>query len=97
MQKYAANPTVILCRPKNAHIYLVRLQCKLGEVVVEQHDELSVVIGDEQVVPGVEKALESMKLGETSRFTIAPAYAYGSTGKASQNIPPNSNLVVRAL
>ncbi len=47
-------------------------------------------LGKHEVVPGFEAALEAMKVGEESVFTIPPFYAYGAQAQGS--IPPNSWL-----
>ena len=53
------------------------------------------VIGDENVVTGVEKAIESLKVGEVANFVIKPKYAYGSEGCPEKGIPPDATLHVR--
>eukprot|EP01121_Diplochlamys_sp_Union-15-3_P013706 TRINITY_DN4290_c0_g2_i2.p1 TRINITY_DN4290_c0_g2~~TRINITY_DN4290_c0_g2_i2.p1 ORF type:complete len:417 (-),score=91.15 TRINITY_DN4290_c0_g2_i2:82-1332(-) len=61
-----------------------------GTVIVDREEEI--IIGDEMVVPGLEKAIESMKQGERATFKIAPKHAYGSEGNSLLGVPPNSTL-----
>ncbi|XP_001356347.2 FK506-binding protein 59 [Drosophila pseudoobscura] len=44
------------------------------------------------LVDGVEIALEKMNIGETSRITIKPMYAFGVTGNEAFKIPPNATV-----
>ena len=44
------------------------------------------------VIKGWSLGVATMKVGELSRFTIAPEYAYGSQGAAGV-IPPNATLI----
>jgi FK506-binding protein 4/5 len=60
--------------------------------VFEDLKNVTIVIGDEQVIPGLEEGLESMKKDEKARFVIKPQYAYGEAGCPEKNIPPNTTL-----
>jgi FKBP-type peptidyl-prolyl cis-trans isomerase 2 len=62
-----------------------------AQVVVETQ-EVTVLIDDGDVIPGVELALKSMKNKEEATFLIAPKHAYGAQGEASLNVPPNATL-----
>lgn len=42
---------------------------------------LKFVVGDGKVVPGVEKAVQKMTLGEKALVTVPPEEGYGSQGK----------------
>jgi len=59
---------------------------------VENVKEKCIVIGDEQVVTGIEQAVESMKAQEKALFKVQPNYAYGSAGNAALNIAPDAQL-----
>ena len=48
-------------------------------------------IGRNEVIPGWEMGMIGMKVGEISRFVIAPEHAYGSKGKGK--VPPNAEIV----
>jgi FKBP-type peptidyl-prolyl cis-trans isomerase len=49
-------------------------------------------LGAGQVIRGWDEGVATMKVGEKSKFTITPDYAYGSRG-AGGVIPPNTTLV----
>lgn len=58
-----------------------------------QHVEPFVfVLGAGQVIPGWDKGIVGMKVGEKKTLTIAPVDAYGATGVPGV-IPPNSTLI----
>eukprot|EP00730_Choanoeca_flexa_P009774 TRINITY_DN1325_c0_g1_i1.p1 TRINITY_DN1325_c0_g1~~TRINITY_DN1325_c0_g1_i1.p1 ORF type:complete len:406 (+),score=155.74 TRINITY_DN1325_c0_g1_i1:45-1262(+) len=64
-----------------------------GTVIAEEKDR-TVVVGDEELFPGFDVALRSMKDKEQANFTIKPAQAYGSEGNADLKVP--GNAVVKA-
>lgn len=49
-------------------------------------------LGAGQVIPGWDKGVAGMKIGERRKLTIPPDMAYGSQGVA-QVIPPNATLI----
>ena len=49
-------------------------------------------LGAQQVIPGWDKGIVGMKVGEKKILTIAPADAYGANGVPGV-IPPNSTLI----
>ena len=48
-------------------------------------------IGRNEVIPGWEMGMLGMKVGEVSKFVIAPEHAYGANGKGK--VPPNAEIV----
>ena len=50
------------------------------------------ILGSGQVIPGWDKGIVGMKVGEKKTLTIPPEDAYGATG-AGGVIPPNATLV----
>jgi FKBP-type peptidyl-prolyl cis-trans isomerase len=48
-------------------------------------------MGKKQVIPGWEMGMIGMKVGEVSRFVIAPEHAYGAKGKG--DVPPNAEII----
>lgn len=56
-------------------------------------DPLEFTVGKEVIV-GLSTGVASMKLGEKSKITISPEYAYGNEGSNDKfKIPPNSTLI----
>uniref|UniRef100_A0A6B2L3D5 peptidylprolyl isomerase n=1 Tax=Arcella intermedia TaxID=1963864 RepID=A0A6B2L3D5_9EUKA len=62
-----------------------------GEVL-ESAESREIVIGQEEITEGLEKALQSMKKGEHSIFKVKAKYAYGEKGEPQHNVPPNEDL-----
>jgi len=60
--------------------------------VVYEDIQTELVVGDENMTQGLEKALCTMKKGEKSLFRVSPTYGYGekATKKGDLEIPPNS-------
>lgn len=57
--------------------------------------EISFTVGegsDQDVISGVEIAIEKFKQNEKSRITIKPKHAFGSKGSEKYNIPPNATV-----
>lgn len=73
---------------------LVHLSGKYENRVFDERD-VSFTLGEgseENIIDGVEKAVEKMKKGETSRVTIKPQYAFGTQGNTELGIPPNATV-----
>lgn len=51
------------------------------------------MVGNGQVIDGLDKGILTMKLSERAEFIIQPKYGYGSVG-SPPNIPPNAVLWV---
>jgi FKBP-type peptidyl-prolyl cis-trans isomerase len=49
-------------------------------------------LGAGRVIPGWDKGIVGMKVGEKKTLTISPADAYGATGVGGV-IPPNATLI----
>lgn len=64
-----------------------------GRVFDERDVSFTVGEGSEQnIIPGIEHALEKFTKGETSKLVIKPQYAFGSQGSTEFNIPPNATI-----
>lgn len=59
---------------------------------VDRNTPFEVPVGAGRVIPGWDKGLASMKVGEKARFIIPSSLAYGPTGSGDR-IPPFSTLV----
>ena len=55
-------------------------------------DPLEFTLGAGQMIPGFEKEVLGMKVGEKKTFKIPPEEAYGAAGRPPV-IPPNATLV----
>ncbi|CAI6003243.1 unnamed protein product [Closterium sp. NIES-65] len=89
-------------RPNDESVVKVRYTLRLedGTVVEEKgmgdgEEPFEFTTDEEQVVPGLDKAVMKMKKGELATVTIAPEYAYGSEKKTLEKgtVPANSTLV----
>lgn len=47
---------------------------------------------EENIIPGLEIAVEKFKKNEKSRLKIKPRYAFGDKGSTEYNIPPNATV-----
>eukprot|EP00850_Spirogloea_muscicola_P008586 SM000046S16367 [mRNA] locus=s46:281774:287440:+ [translate_table: standard] len=86
-------------KPNDGAQVKVRYTARLEDgTVVEKlgfdENEYEFVVDEEQVIPGLDKAVMQMKKGEVALVTIAPEYAYGSPGlqKEGMTVPPNATL-----
>lgn len=61
--------------------------------MAEQTDH-QLIVGDEELFPGFDEALKSMKNKEEASFTFQPSQAYGSQGNAELKVP--GDAVVKA-
>lgn len=62
--------------------------------LIEEKKDFEFIIGDEAVIPGIEKCVTSMKLGEKCLTKIKPKNGYGEKGNEQLGIPPNATLLV---
>jgi peptidylprolyl isomerase len=58
--------------------YTARLENGNQVFSSRDRDPAEFIIGNEDVLPRIEKGITGMKVGETKTFTIAPEEAYGS-------------------
>lgn len=54
---------------------------------------LTVRLGQNQLIPGLESGLDGMKVGGRRTITVPAAQAYGKAGNPAQGIGPNQDLV----
>lgn len=54
---------------------------------------LTIKLGQNQLIPGLETGLLGMKVGSRRQIVIPAAEAYGKTGNKAQGIPANADLV----
>jgi len=60
--------------------------------IFEPEHQINVLLGEEVLPEGLEKAIVSMKKGERSSFKIRSDYAFGATGNPDKKIPPSATL-----
>jgi len=81
-------------QPHEQSTCLVHVTVRHHGLVVQDVD-ISFTVGevfDGAVVPGVELAVQQLKLHEKAKFLIKSKHAYGSEGNAKYNIPANADL-----
>ena len=52
-----------------------------------------VTLGDGEVVPGVERGVLGMQVGEKRRLTVPPELGYGSAGNPKLHVPGETTLI----
>jgi len=60
--------------------------------ILEEKKDFTFTVGGEEVIVGLDKAVQEMKRSEKASFAIQPQYAYGSVGKPELNIQPGDTL-----
>uniref|UniRef100_A0A0B7A6C0 peptidylprolyl isomerase n=1 Tax=Arion vulgaris TaxID=1028688 RepID=A0A0B7A6C0_9EUPU len=73
----------------------INFSVKHDEVLHERKSAKFVLgeVDDPYIVNGLEVAIKKMTSKEHSRFTIAPAYAFGAAGNKELGISPNAELI----
>ena len=61
--------------------------------VVEQFDNFTFQLGDNEVVQGLDMAIGLMDVGEKAEISCNARFAYGSIGLQSKNIPADATIV----
>lgn len=52
----------------------------------------TLIVDDGDLFPGLEEAVQTMKLHEHALFVIAPSKAFGASGQNQYNLPPNATI-----
>ncbi|RVV97289.1 peptidylprolyl isomerase [Mesobaculum littorinae] len=55
-------------------------------------DPLEFTVGSGQIIPGLDKAISGMSVGETKTVTVAPDEAYGDRDPARQQAVPRDQI-----
>jgi Tfp pilus assembly protein PilF len=72
--------------------YVVRLNDKHGQVVM-QGDDVEFLVDDDETFPeGFHTAVKDTQKGSTVEFSIAPHYMWGDDGNAKLGVPPNCKI-----
>jgi len=82
-------------RPLRGDVCTIKIEGRLRdkeEVVFEQSHEMTVQLGDAEVIGGLDLAIPLMCKGETSTVSIAPRFGYGTIGTLPL-VPPNAHLL----
>lgn len=79
-------------RPNRGNICTVKIVGKLSDgTVVEEHEDLTIQLGDVEVVQGLDLAITLMEIGEVAQIEVDPRFAYGELG-LEPNIPPRATI-----
>jgi FK506-binding protein 8 len=82
-------------RPERGCLVVIKLITKLLDsqqvIQSESYDSLDIVLGDSDVIQGIDLVIPLMDQKEVSRILIKSRFAYGKLGKAPE-IPPNATL-----
>ena len=82
-------------RPERGSTVTIKLITKLDEddkiVQSETFEEIDIVVGDYDVIQGLDLAVPLMEEGEVAQVVIKPRFGYGKLGKGDE-IPPNATL-----
>lgn len=77
-------------RPQRGDWIVVNMTGKLEDgTVVEKYDNLSLIVGDSDIVQGLDLTVALMEKGELAEVVVPARLAYGEQGKLPE-IPPNS-------
>lgn len=87
--------------PSDGTVVQIRYTAKLQDGTIfekkgyEGEEPFQFVVDEEQVIAGLDKAVETMKTGEIALITIGPEYGFGNieTQRDLAVIPPNSTLI----
>lgn len=88
-------------KPSDGTLVQIRYTAKLQDGTIfekkgyEGEEPFQFVVDEEQVIAGLDKAVETMKIGEVALITIGPEYGFGNieTQRDLAVIPPNSILI----
>ncbi|XP_015929100.1 peptidyl-prolyl cis-trans isomerase FKBP8 [Parasteatoda tepidariorum] len=78
-------------RPEKGDRVTVRLSCFVNDKLVEEQENLQVIVGDMDVIQGLDLVFCLMEKDEVAKVKIPPKLAYGKLGR-SPEIPPESEL-----
>lgn len=79
-----------------AYLYDEKHPLHLGTLIESTYDRQqprTLVLGEHQIIKGVEKALYGMKVGGLRQVTIPPELAYGEGGAGDGLVPPHATMV----
>ncbi|KAH3766815.1 peptidyl-prolyl cis-trans isomerase FKBP4 [Pelomyxa schiedti] len=74
--------------PSDETVCTINYSAKIKETgrIFETKENFTFTIGEETVLPGLEKAVESMKRGEVAIVTIMPQHAFGILGNSALSV-----------
>lgn len=82
-------------RPVRHYLCIINGTGKLEESdeIVEEFDNFTFQLGDNEVVQGLDMAVALMDVGEKSEINCNSRFAYGTIGLQSKNIPANASII----
>ena len=79
-------------RPNRADICTLKIVGKLKDgTIAEEHEDLTVQLGDVEVIQGLDLAIALMDVDEVAEIEVYPRFAYGQLGK-EPDIPPDATI-----
>ncbi|XP_055336065.1 peptidyl-prolyl cis-trans isomerase FKBP8-like [Paramacrobiotus metropolitanus] len=61
--------------------------------IVDKYDKLDFVVGDQEVIPGLDLAVQLMNIGEVAEVKMQPRFGYGEMGYPESGIPSDATLL----
>jgi len=78
-------------RPQRSDVCTVKYFGKYEDKVVDEGNDVTINLGDAEVIQGLDFALPLMDLEEEAEVVVGPRFAFGSEGRAP-DIPPDATL-----
>lgn len=80
-------------RPNRGNMCTLKIVGKLSDgTVVEEHEDITIQLGDVEMIQGLDLAIALMETGEVAQVEVDPRFAYGKLG-LEPTIPPNATIM----
>ncbi|XP_058808343.1 peptidyl-prolyl cis-trans isomerase FKBP8 [Phymastichus coffea] len=105
LRKKVLTPGQDNCRPNRSDMCVVTFTGRLDDgTIVEYEEELTIQLGDVEVVQGLDLSLALMNVGEEAELIVHPRFAYGSLGRSAISgktnlpaIPPDAKITYNII